>query len=123
MAKASRNRKQKKSLTIKDIVKGNFLNREEIRGNYRYFILIFILMMMMIYSNHLVSQKIETLTHLKEESEEYKSRNAYAQSRLIHIKMESELSKEMEKDSLLPLQSHPIKILIKPEEVNGKKGQ
>lgn len=48
----------------------------------------------MIYSNHLVNQKIEIVNGLKEQSEEYKSRNAYAQSRLIHIKMESELSKK-----------------------------
>ena len=50
----------------------------------------------MIYTNHLVNKKIETVNQLKEQAEEYKSRNAYAQSRLIKVKMESELSKEME---------------------------
>ena len=56
-------------------------------------------MMIMIYSNHLVSKKIERVNQLKEQAEEFKSRNAYAQSRLIKVKMESELSKEMEGDS------------------------
>lgn len=123
MARKSFNKKSKKSLTIKDIVKGNFLNRDEVKSNYKYFILVFGLLMLIIYSNHLVSQKIEILSKLKEQSEEFKSRNAYAQSRLIHIKMESELSKEMEKDSLLPLESHPIKILIKNLENHGEKGK
>ncbi|NAW52286.1 hypothetical protein GNY06_13165 [Elizabethkingia argentiflava] len=118
--KASVARKRKK-LTFIDLVKGNFLNREEVKEHYKYFILIFVLMMIMIYSNHLVNQKIEIVNALKEQSEEYKSRNAYAQSRLIHIKMESELSKEMERDSLMTLESHPTKLLIKMDAINGKK--
>ncbi len=77
-------------------------------------------MMVMIYSNHLVSKKIETVNILKEQTEEYKSRNAYAQSRLIKVKMESELGKEMVKDSLLPLENHPHKLLIKLDSVHGK---
>lgn len=102
-------------------MKGNFLNRDEVKEHYKYFTLVFILMMVMIYSNHLVNQKIEIVNGLKEQSEEYKSRNAYAQSRLIHIKMESELSKEMGKDSLMTLESHPTKLLIKMDSIDGKK--
>lgn len=79
-------------------------------------------MMIMIYSNHLVSQKIEQVNDLKEQTEEYKSRNAYAQSKLIKVKMESELGKEMISDSLMTLESHPHKILIKLDstETNDK---
>ncbi|MBF5027517.1 FtsL-like putative cell division protein [Planobacterium oryzisoli] len=112
--------KFKQKLTFIDIVKGNFLNREELKAHYKYFLLLFVLMLIMIYSNHLVNQKIETVNALKEEAEEYKSRNAYAQSRLIKVKMESELSKEMIKDSLLPLESHPHKLLIKLESTNAE---
>ncbi|QCX53073.1 FtsL-like putative cell division protein [Elizabethkingia sp. JS20170427COW] len=115
--------RNKKKLSFIDIVKGNFLNREEVTEHYRFFILIFVLLFLMIYSNHKVNQKIEIVNDLKEKSEEYKSRNAYAQSRLIHIKMESELSKEMEKDSLMTLESHPTKILIKLDSINGEKGK
>lgn len=112
MAKRNTYRPQKK-LTLIDIIKGNFLNREEVKIQYKYFLLLFVLMMIMIYSNHLVSKKIELVNSLKEQTEEYKSRNAFAQSRLIKVKMESELGKEMVGDSLLPLESHPHKILIK----------
>lgn len=77
-------------------------------------------MMVMIYSNHLVNQKIEVVNELKEQTEEYKSRNAYAQSRLIKVKMESELGKEMIRDSLLPLESHPHKLLIKLDSTDAK---
>ena len=117
MAKRVTYNKQKKKLTFLDIVKGNFLNRDEVKVHYKYFILIFALMMIMIYSNHLVSKKIERVNQLKEQAEEFKSRNAYAQSRLIKVKMESELSKEMEGDSLVSLDNHPHKLLIKLDSI------
>ncbi len=103
-----------------DIMKGNFLNRDEIKAHYKYFLLIFFLMMLMIYSNHLVSKKIEQVNILKEQTEEYKSRNAYAQSKLIKVKMESELGKEMIADSLMTLESHPHKLLIKLDSSDAK---
>lgn len=111
--------KPKKKLTFIDIVKGNFLNRDEIKNHYKYFLLLFVLMMIMIYSNHLVNQKIEIVNSLKEQTEEYKSRNAFAQSRLIKVKMESELGKEMVEDSLMTLENHPHKLLIKLDSTNG----
>lgn len=118
MAKKQTYRPQKK-LTFIDIVKGNFLNRDEVKIHYKYFMLVFLLLMVMIYSNHLVSQKIEMVNELKEQTEEYKSRNAYAQSRLIKVKLESELGKEMVEDSLLSLENHPHKLLIKLDSTNG----
>jgi hypothetical protein len=111
--------KPKKKLTFIDIVKGNFLNRDEVTAHYRYYLLLFFLMIFMIYSNHLVSKKIEIVNHLKEKTEEYKSRNAYAQSKLIKVRMESELSKEMVADSLMSLERHPHKIVIKLDSTNA----
>ena len=120
MATRKRTNRTPKKLTLIDIIKGNFLNRDEIKAHYKYFLLLFVLMMIMIYSNHLVSKKIEIVNHLKEQTEEYKSRNAYAQSKLIKVKMESELGRQMIKDSLLPLENHPHKLLIKLESTDDK---
>ena len=119
MAKKTTNRPQKK-LTFIDIIKGNFLNRDEVKAHYKYFLLLFVLMMAMIYTNHLVNQKIKTVNILKEETEEYKSRNAYALSKLIKVKMESELGKEVARDSLMTLESHPHKLLIKLDSTYAK---
>mgnify|MGYP003592374517 FL=1 len=118
MAKKSTYRPKKK-LTFIDIIKGNFLNRDEVKIHYRYFLLVFLLLMIMIYSNHQVSKKIELVNELKEQTEEYKSRNAYAQSRLIKVKLESELGKEMVEDSLLSLENLPHKLLIKLDSTDG----
>lgn len=118
---AKRTYKPHKRLTFSDLLKGNFLNRDELKVHYKYFILLFVLMMIMIYSNHLVNQKIEKVNNLKEQTEEYKSRNAFAQSRLIKVRMESELGKEVISDSLLTLESHPHKLLIKLDSTDAKK--
>ncbi|WP_417427886.1 FtsL-like putative cell division protein [Halpernia sp.] len=120
MAKKPATYKPQKKLTFIDILKGNFLNRDEVKIHYKYFLLIFVLMMIMIYTNHLVSTKIEQVNALKEQREEYKSRNAYAQSKLIKVKLESELGKEMVEDSLLTLQNHPHKLLIKLDTQDAK---
>lgn len=117
---AKLNQNKQKKLTFMDIIKGNFLNRDEVKAHYKYFVFIFGLLMVMIYSNHLVNKKIEHVNKLKEETEEYKSRNAYAQSRLIKIRMESELGKEMVQDSLVSLESHPMKLLIKVDSTDDK---
>ena len=113
MAKRRTPLKAPKKLTMMDIFKGNFLNRDEIKSHYKLYLLLFVLMIIIIYSNHLVNTKIEIVNDLKEQAEEYKSRNAYAQSRLIKVRMESELGKEMVLDSLIPLENHPHKLLIK----------
>ena len=120
MAKRKKHRERKK-LTFKDIIKGNFLHLEEIRANYKYFLFLSVLVFITIYLSHMASNKIKQVNQLKEQVEEYKSRNAYAQSCLIKVKMESELGKEMEKDSLFPLEKHPHKLLIKIDSTNGKK--
>ena len=99
--------KTRKKLTLVDILKGNFLNRDEVKAHYKYFLLIFILIMI------IINQKIGRINELKNQVEEYKSQNAYAQSKLIKIKLESELSKEVEKDSLMALETHPLKIFVK----------
>ncbi len=71
-------------------------------------------------ANHKVSSQIATINDLKEQVEEYKSRNAYAQSKLIKVKMESELGKEVIKDSLIPLENHPHKLLIRIDDAKKK---
>ncbi|KQT24534.1 hypothetical protein ASG22_11095 [Chryseobacterium sp. Leaf405] len=120
MAKRATTNRPQKRLTFIDIIKGNFLNRDEIKVHYKYFLLLFVLMMAMIYTNHLVNKKIKIVNALKEETEEYKSRNAYAQSKLIKVKMESQLGKEVARDSLMTLESHPHKLLIKIDRTDAK---
>lgn len=117
MAKRKKTNIPTKKLTFIDVLKGNFLNRKEFQEHYKYFLLIFVLIVVMIFNNNLVNQKISKVNELKAQAEEYKSQNAYVQSKLIKIKLESELSKVVERDSLKALETHPIKILVKTDSV------
>jgi Bacteriodetes cell division protein (FtsL-like) len=113
--------KKNNKLNAFDFFKGNFLNQDEVKQQYKFFLLVVGLLLLMIFANHMVDSKMATLNALKEQTEEYKSRNAYAQSKLIKIKLESELGKEMLKDSLKPLENHPVKILIKLDSAHANK--
>lgn len=101
-----------------DLLKGNFLNKEEVKQHYKYILFCFALLMIMIFTNDLVNKKIGEVNALKSQVEEYKSQNAYTQSKLIKIKLESELSKEVLRDSLQALESHPLKILVKMDSLD-----
>lgn len=104
--------KKKRKIYV-DVLSGNILNSKEFKENGKLLFLVFVLIMLVIYSNHLVNQKIGEINALKHQVEEYKSQNAYTQSKLIKIRLESELSKEVERDSLKSLETHPLKILVK----------
>lgn len=118
MAKKRKHHKHKRKFTAVDFLKGSFLNKEEVKQHYKYILFCFGLLIIMIYTNHLVNQKISQVNALKNQVEEYKSQNAYTQSKLIKIKLESELSKEVLRDSLQALESHPLKILVKMDSVS-----
>lgn len=107
-----------KKFTVMDLLKGNFLNKEEVKQYYKYILFCFTLLMIMIFTNDLVNRKIGEVNALKSQVEEYKSQNAYTQSKLIKIKLESELSKEVLRDSLQALESHPLKILVKMDSLD-----
>ncbi|EKB58307.1 FtsL-like putative cell division protein [Bergeyella zoohelcum] len=123
MAKRKNNPRPKRKLTFSDILKGNFIYRDEFVKNWKLGLEILILVFAVIYTGHLAGQKIKRINTLKETAEEYKSRNAFAQSRLIKVKMESHLGKEMVMDSLMPLESHPHKLLIKIDSTHGSENR
>ena len=117
MAKRKHHHPSRK-FTVMDLLKGNFLNKEEGKEDYKYILFCVTLLMIMIFTNDLVNRKIGEVNALKSQVEEYKSQNAYTQSKLIKIKLESELSKEVLRDSLQALESHPLKILVKMDSLD-----
>lgn len=121
MARKRAKRIHEPEITFSDILKGNFLNREEIKKNYIYILIVFILILSMIRINDIGNQKVKRINQLKVQVEELKSRNAYIQSKLINVKLESELSKHVLKDSLMALENHPSKILVKIDSISNDK--
>lgn len=109
-----------------EFLKGDFLVSEDFRKLWPLILEIVVCFLLMIYSNHTVNQKIKKINLLKDEVEEIRSQNAFVQSRLINIKLESEIEKNLAKDTvkqnnpdaLRALDSHPLKIVLKLDENN-----
>lgn len=107
-------KKQVKKNYLISFFRGEFLYKDA-RKHFPYILYLLLLVLVVIRCNHNVSDKIKKINQLKTEVEQYKSQDAYIQSKLIKIKLESELSKEVVQDSLKALETHPIKILVKAE--------
>lgn len=120
MAKKTKKVQDKKPVSFSGVLKGEFIDLKEIASIKWYLLLILLLWLILIFTNHWVSRQVSIVNKLKEQTEEYKSRNAYAQSRLIKIKLESELGKEVIRDSLMPLENHPHKLLIKIDSTDAR---
>lgn len=108
-----------KKSVVKRIARGEILHLGLLFKYRLEFFMVFSFLIIIICMNHFLSNQVVQRNELKEQVEEYKSRNAFVQSKLIEIRLESELSREVVKDSLMSLENHPHKILIKPLE-NGK---
>ncbi len=112
--------KKKNNTKISEVLGGEFFDSKSFKENRWLIFEVIIFLILIIMANHKVSSQIATINDLKEQVEEYKSRNAYAQSKLIKVKMESELGKEVIKDSLIPLENHPHKLLIRIDDAKKK---
>ena len=112
--------KKKKNTKISEVLGGEFFDSKSFKENRWLIFEVIIFLILTIMANHKVSSQIATINDLKEQVVEYKSRNAYAQSKLIKVKMESEQGKEVIKDSLIPLENHPHKLLIRIDDAKKK---
>ncbi|TWP29012.1 hypothetical protein ETU08_04745 [Apibacter muscae] len=108
----ARKRKNIKKRSISDILKGRFLVDGDAISVWRFILFIIFLSLISITSSHLVDQKVVTISKLKEEAEEYKARYALVHSKLMKLKVESELEGMVLSDSLFALDKQPYKIIV-----------
>ncbi len=106
------NRKKQSSPSIKDILKGKFLVEENAIQNWKFLVFIVFLAFLMITSAHFVDKTVVSLDQKREKLDEVKAKYALMQSKLIQMQLESELAVQVQADSLVSLEEHPIKILV-----------
>ncbi len=105
-------RKKHTPPSIKDILKGKFLVEDNAIGNWKFLVFVVFLAFLMITSAHFVDKTVVNLNQKKEQLDEVKAKYALMQSKLIQMKLESELANQVIHDSLVSLEEHPIKILV-----------
>lgn len=106
-----------KESSIYSLLKAKFLIDDDALKTWKFIIFLFSLAMLMIYFNHNYDEKNYKITRLTNEVKELRSRFVDTRSELMKLKMESTISKKMEKRQILPSSVPPKKIVIrKPEE-------
>ena len=105
--------KPKNKISFKDILRGKFLIGESAPQNWKFLLFILFLGFLMILSSHNLNNKVTQITKLKEETDELKTQYANVHSKLMKLRLESELVEQVLKDSLKSLEKNPTKIVVK----------
>ncbi|MGV6829634.1 MAG: FtsL-like putative cell division protein [Flavobacteriales bacterium] len=99
-----------------NLLKGKFLVSDGAFKNWRFIIFLSVLALIMIASSHRADKKVYKIAQLNNEVKELKSE--YVDVRILYMRarMESRITKAMEKRGLKPSVTPPKKIIIKKEE-------
>ncbi|MGM5630500.1 FtsL-like putative cell division protein [Apibacter raozihei] len=109
---ARRSKNKNRTRTLSDILRGKFLVEGDAFSAWKFILFIVVLSLISISSSHIVDEKVVEISSLKEKAEEYKARYALIHSKLMKLKVESELENMVIADSLFALDKQPYKILV-----------
>ncbi|KJD32410.1 S-adenosyl-methyltransferase [Tamlana sedimentorum] len=101
---------------IYNILKGTFLVSDDAFKNWRFILFVSFLAIVMIASSHSADKKVYEIAKMKEQVKELRSEFVDGRSRLMKLKMESAVVKEMNKKGLKISVIPPKKIKVKSKE-------
>ena len=97
---------------IYDVLKGNFLIRENSFKNWRFILFIVVLMLLMIASAHSSDKKVMEIVALNKEIKELRSEFVDTRSISMKLKLESTVRKKVLEFGLLPSDTPPQVIQV-----------
>ncbi|MGZ0016289.1 FtsL-like putative cell division protein [Yeosuana sp. AK3] len=100
---------------IYSLLKGTFLVSDDSFKNWRIIIFISILAIIMIASSHSADKKVYEIARLKNEVNEMRSQFIDGRSKLMRLKMESEVMRKMSEKGIAPSVIPPKKIRVKSQ--------
>lgn len=100
---------------IYSILKGTFLVSDDSFKNWRFIIFISFLALVMIASSHSADKKVYEIARLNNEVKEMRSFFLDGRSKLMKLKMESNIISEMKDKGIVPSVIPPKKIKVKPQ--------
>jgi len=102
--------------SIYSILKGTFLVSDDSFKNWRVIIFISSLAIVMIASSHSADKKVYEIARLKNEVSEMRSEFIDGRSKLMRLKMESEIMVAMKDKGIAPSVIPPKKIKVKSQQ-------
>ncbi|WP_323786946.1 FtsL-like putative cell division protein [Psychroserpens sp.] len=100
---------------IYSILRGKFLVSDDSFKNWKIIIFISFLAIIMIASSHTADQKVYEIARLKNEVKELRSAFVDGRGKLMRMKKESHIEKEMKKKGIEISENPPIKIIVKSQ--------
>ena len=101
---------------IYNILRGTFLVSDDSFKNWRFIIFLSVLALIMIASSHSADKKVYEIARLKEEVKELRSAFLDGRSRLMKLKMESNIIQKMKEEGLSPSEIPPKRIIVKSKQ-------
>lgn len=101
---------------IYKILKGTFLVSDDSFKNWRFILFISALAIVMIASSHSADKKVYEIARLKNEASEMRSAFIDGRSRLMKLKMESNIVGVMLEKGIKPSENPPKKIKVASQE-------
>ena len=101
---------------IYSVLKGTFLVSDDSFKNWRVIIFISSLAIVMIASSHSADKKVYEIARLKNEVNEMRSEFIDGRSKLMRLKMESEIMVAMQEKGIAPSVIPPKKIKVKSQQ-------
>jgi len=101
--------------SIYSILKGTFLISDDSFKNWRVILFISALALVMIASSHSADKKVHEIARLNNEVKELRSAYIDGCSRLMDMRMESNVSQKMAERGLRPSETPPQKIRVKSQ--------
>jgi hypothetical protein len=102
--------------SIYSILRGTFLVSDDSFKNWRIIIFISVLAIVMIASSHSADKKVYEIAKLKNEVNEMRSAFIDGRSKLMRLKMESEVIRSLAEKGIKPSVIPPKKIKVKSQE-------
>ncbi len=106
-------KKNKSSISIKDILKGKFLVEEGSFGNWRFVFFLAVLAFISISSSHWADKKVVKIRKLQREVSDLKSEYSDLHKSVMQSKMESFVAEKVLKDSIKKSTVQPYKLTQK----------
>ncbi|WP_185864669.1 FtsL-like putative cell division protein [Blattabacterium cuenoti] len=96
---------------VKDILKGNFLVKEDAYRNWNFIVFLTILSLISITSSHMMDRKIKKINKINEEIKELKSEYADIHSKCMQMQLSSFIRKKLV-NGLKHLESPPYELFL-----------
>ncbi len=97
---------------IYDVLRGGFLTGESSFKNWRILIFVVALLLIMISSSHSADTKVMLISKLNKEKRELRAEDIDTNTRLMRMKLESNIRDKVKNKGLSPAKTPPSKIKI-----------